>query len=328
MSLDAGLVVIGRNEARHLENALPKVREQFDLIVYVDSGSTDGSQAIAEENGAVVVALDTSQGFTAARARNAGLAKVQELQPELKYIQFIDGDCELLPSFVSKATEWLEAHDKCAIVCGRRVERHPEASVYNLLCDIEWDTPVGDAKYCGGDALMRVTSLVQVSGYNPHLIAGEEPELCVRLAAEGWGIYRIDEDMTLHDAAMTKFSQWWKRNVRSGHAFAEGSHIHGSGPSQHWAKETRSNWIWGGYFVAVLLLSIAISPYFLFALILFPVLAVKIFAKYPWPRPRPSAHRLWFGANCALGKVPQFFGQLQFLFNRLSGKQSSIIEYK
>lgn len=326
--MDAALIVIGRNEARHLENSLPKVRDQFELIVYVDSGSTDGSQKIAEDNNATVVALDTSQGFTAARARNAGFEKVCELKPDIKFVQFIDGDCELLPSFVEKAVEWLEANEKYAIVCGRRVERHPEASVYNMLCDIEWDTPVGDALYCGGDALMRVEALAEVNGYNPHLIAGEEPELCVRLAQAGWDIYRIDEDMTLHDAAMTQFGQWWKRNVRSGHAFAEGAHLHGKGPSRHWMKESRSNWVWGGFFVFVLLLSIVVSPYFLLGLFVFPLLAVKIFARYPWPRPRPVLARLWFGFNCALGKVPQFFGQLQFLLNRLMGKQSTIIEYK
>lgn len=328
MSVDAGLIVIGRNEARHLENSLPKVREQFQLIVYVDSGSTDGSQAIAEENGAVVVVLDTSKGFTAARARNAGLEKVRELHLSLKYVQFIDGDCELLPTFVEKAVSWLDQHEKYAVVCGRRVERHPEASIYNLLCDIEWDTPVGDAKYCGGDALMRIGALAQVEGYNPELIAGEEPELCVRLAEAGWSIYRLDEDMTLHDAAMMKFSQWWKRNVRSGHAFAEGSHLHGTGPSLHWVKETRSNWVWGGYFLLMTLLSIVVSPYFLVGLLLFPLLAVKISVRFPWSRQRSTTDKLWFGLNCAVGKIPQFFGQLQFLVNRLAGKQSTIIEYK
>jgi hypothetical protein len=38
---------------------------------------------------------------------------------------------------------------------GRRRERFPEASVYNRLCDLEWDTSIGEARSCGGDFLAR-----------------------------------------------------------------------------------------------------------------------------------------------------------------------------
>ena len=44
------------------------------------------------------------------------------------------------------------------------------------------------------------------SGFNATLIAGEEPELCLRLRQKGWEIWRLDAEMTLHDAAMTKFN--------------------------------------------------------------------------------------------------------------------------
>ena len=33
-----------------------------------------------------------------------------------------------------------------AVVCGRRRERLPEASVYNRLCDLEWDGPPGETE--------------------------------------------------------------------------------------------------------------------------------------------------------------------------------------
>ena len=108
-------------------------------------------------------------------------------------------------------------------------ERHPDASPYNKLCDIEWNTPVGDAKSCGGDAMMRVSAFRQVGGFDAGVIAGEEPELCVRLRANGWTLERINAEMTLHDAAMTRFSQFWKRAKRAGHAYAEGAAVHGRG---------------------------------------------------------------------------------------------------
>ena len=61
-----------------------------DRIVYVDSGSTDGSVAWAKAQGVDVVELDLKLGFTAARARNAGFARLGELASQLEYVQFVD----------------------------------------------------------------------------------------------------------------------------------------------------------------------------------------------------------------------------------------------
>jgi len=102
------------------------------------------------------------------------------------------------------------------VVCGCCRERFPDRSIFNMLCDIEWDTPVGEANACGGDAMMRADAFGQANGYRDDLIAGEEPEICVRLRAVGWKIWRLGEEMTLHDAVMTRFSQWWNRTKLSG----------------------------------------------------------------------------------------------------------------
>ena len=50
-----------------------------------------------------------------------------------------------------------------------------------MLCDIEWNTPTGEAKACGGDFMIRKKAFKQVGGFNDTVIAGEEPELCYRL---------------------------------------------------------------------------------------------------------------------------------------------------
>jgi hypothetical protein len=76
-------------------------------------------------------------------------------------------------------------------------------------------------------------------GYRDSLIAGEEPELCLRLIRAGGEVWRIPAEMTLHDAAIHRFGQWWRRTRRAGHAFAEGAHLHGAGPERHWVAETR-----------------------------------------------------------------------------------------
>ncbi|HMC94328.1 MAG TPA: glycosyltransferase, partial [Polyangia bacterium] len=211
--------MIGRNEGERLRLCLrslgcapvsggegaatdaPALAGPAPPCVYVDSGSTDGSVVLARGLGAHVVELDLGTPFTAARARNAGFRRLLEVAPGIAFVQFVDGDCEVVPGWLPRAARRLEERPELAVVCGRRRERFVGASLYNRLCDIEWDTPVGDARACGGDALIRRVALEGVGGYDPRLIAGEEPELCVRLRAAGFKVERLDADMTLHDAA-------------------------------------------------------------------------------------------------------------------------------
>ena len=240
-----GVVVIGRNEGERLRTCLRSVIGGADQVVYVDSNSSDDSVAMVRALGCDVVELDMSLPFSAARARNQGFARIRELSPNVNYVQFVDGDCEVNADWLGLASRFLDENPQVAAVCGRRRERHPEQSVYNLLCDIEWDTPVGEAKSCGGDVMMRAQALAEANGYRAELIAGEEPELCVRLRAAGWRIWRLGNEMTLHDAAMTRFGQWWKRSKRAGYAFGEGVRLHGAPPERHYVPHARRALVWG-----------------------------------------------------------------------------------
>lgn len=66
------LVMIARDEARCIERALSSVRLWVDDIVVLDTGSTDGTPALARAAGARVHAFDWIDDFAA--ARNAALA--------------------------------------------------------------------------------------------------------------------------------------------------------------------------------------------------------------------------------------------------------------
>lgn len=212
-----GVVIIGRNEGDRLRRCLLSVIGRLQYVVYVDSGSTDGSIDLAQEQGANVVVLDANNPFTAARGRNTGFAQLKAIAPDLEYVQFVDGDCELIDGWIEAAIEFLQGHTKHAVVCGRLRERHPEASMYNRLCDIEWNGPVGDIEACGGISMIRAIAFAEVGGMNSVIVAGEEPEMCLRLRHKGWLIARLDREMAWHDANMTRFGQWWKRAVRSGY---------------------------------------------------------------------------------------------------------------
>lgn len=314
-------VVIGRNEGARLAACLASLRGRVRRIVYVDSGSTDGSPDQARDAGAELVALDMTRPFTAARARNAGLARL--LGGDTDLVQLIDGDCALDPGWVDTAASFLSQTPDAAVACGRRRERHPDASVYNRLCDREWDTPPGEAAACGGDALMRLAAVQAVGGFDDRLIAGEEPDLCLRLRRAGWTVWRLDAEMTLHDADIRHLSQWWQRTRRAGHAFAEGAARHGAGPERHWVRETRRALTWGAGLPLVLLVSAAVSPWAWALLLAYPAQVVRL------ARRDGGSRAAWEAALfTVLGRFPEAQGALEFRLNRLRGRKTDLLEYK
>ena len=312
-----GAVIIGRNEGARLVACLASIPAGVTPVIYVDSGSTDRSIEAARTAGARVVSVDMSQPFTAARARNAGLEELNR-SGETAFVQFVDGDCTLQPGWIEAGLAAFQAYPKAAVICGRRRERHPESSVWNRLCDAEWDTPSGQAKACGGDALMRRGALAAVGGFNPALIAGEEPELCLRLRAEGWQVWRIPAEMTLHDAAMTRFSQWWKRSRRTGHAFAEGAAMHGSPPERHWVAETRRAIVWGLALPLIALAGMLSTPWAALILLAYPLNALKLMYCYGPER----------GVFLLVGKLPEALGILEYHVNRRRRRRTRLMEYK
>jgi glycosyltransferase involved in cell wall biosynthesis len=319
------VVIIGRNEGDRLVRCLKSLSPQVSQLVYVDSGSTDNSVEMAHSIGAQVVALDMTVPFTAARARNAGFERVRQLDPQAEYVMFVDGDCEVSPGWLKHAVNFINAHREVAAVCGRRRERFPEKSVYNLLCDIEWDTPVGEAKACGGDVLMRAPAFESVHGFRPDMIAGEEPELCVRLRSAGWKIWRLDQDMTLHDAAMAHFGQWWKRTLRAGYAFAEGVHLHGAPPERHFVREWRRAWTWG---LAIPLVTVGATAWLgIWGLAVLLVYPIQIF-RLALLGPRSMRENWSRAVFLVLGKFPEVIGQLNFVYNKMTSKTAHLIEYK
>jgi len=324
-----GVVVIGRNEGNRLRQCLLSVIGERRTVVYVDSGSTDGSVALARSLGVHVVELDLSIKFTAARARNAGFEYLLQVKPELELIQFVDGDCRVVEGWLERAVGELVAQPEVVVVCGRRREEFPDNSIYNRLFDIEWNTPIGEANSCGGDSMMKVSAFRKVGGFNPKLIAGEEPELCLRLRQAGGKILRIDAEMTLHDAQMTRFGQWWKRSIRSGYAFTEGAWLYGRTPERHWVRESKRIWLW-----AVLLPLLAIVGLLptrgLSILLLLMAKTLVAYRLYRRTRLRGFQQKdaIFYALFCAIEKYPQLLGKIQFYIFRFLKRQRSIVEYK
>lgn len=337
-SAPLGVVAIGRNEGDRLIRCLRSIAaaDPTVTVVYVDSGSRDGSPERAEAEGVAVVRLDPARPFSAARARNEGFARLETIVPGIQWVQFVDGDCEVAPTWLSRARAAIEAKPGLAVVCGRRRERHPEQSIYNRLADLEWDTPIGEASACGGDALMRAEPFRAVGRFNETAAAGEEPELCQRLRAAGWRIERIDEEMTIHDLAMTRFRQWWRRMTRSGY---NGLDIQQRfpGEDQPFARELSRARLWAGVWpLTGLLLALAIAlaagPWVgagvaLGWMLILPLRAIRLARKIR-PRVRDGRTALGYGWFTVIGQWANLVGQGEYLLDRLRGRTGKLIEYK
>ena len=313
-----GVVVIGRNEGARLRACLASLRDVEARLVYVDSGSSDGSVEAARAAGAEVLELDMSRPFTAARARNAGLARLIESgAPE--HVQFLDGDCSLAPGWLQEASGFLDRTPQAVAVAGQLREKEPERSVYNRICDAEWDGPIGRVDACGGIAMMRVAPLQAAGGFREDLLAGEEPELCLRLRRAGGEIWRIDAEMAWHDADMTRFSQWWRRNRRAGFAYAQGRALHGAGPERYYVAETRRILFWAGLLpLVVLALALVGGPWARYALVLYPLQVFRLSQRF-------GLERSFF---VTLGKFAEMQGMVDFWRQRRTGKTAAIPRYE
>jgi len=319
-----GVVVIGRNEGERLKRCIRAIAPEARPTVYVDSGSSDDSVIFCKASGVAVIELDLRYPFTAARARNEGFRHLMALHPAISYVQFVDGDCQLHADWLDYATSFLDNNPAYAAVCGRRREIHPEASVYNRLCDIEWDTPIGDAQACGGDVLIRSKALQEVDGYCDQLIAGEEPELCFRLRARGWKIMRAAAEMTLHDAQITRFGQWWRRSKRAGYACAMGVLMHGNSPEKYFVKPLQSMVLWGGLLPLSIIVLAAFKPALAIFFLIYPLQYLRLGLKGPGAF---SLNMMW-AQFIVLGKFSEFTGVVQCLGDYFGKKSSAIIEYK
>lgn len=326
-----GAVAIGRNEGERLRVCLASLVGRASPVVYVDSGSTDGSAEMAAAMGALVVALDMSLPFTAARARNEGFARLMAAAPETAYVQFVDGDCEVGEGWLAAAAAELDAHPQAAAVWGRLEERFPDATIYNRMAHLEWqwDLPFGEVETFGGIILARTAAVAQVQGYTETLIAGEERDFAVRLRKAGWTIRRIDALMVRHDIAMTRFGQWWKRSKRTGFAYAQGEWRRRGDGTGTWRKETASIWRWGVLLPwgAILLALPTLGLSLLLWAALYGLQTARLY-RYMARRGFPHRDRLIYALFVTAGKFPNGLGLITFHANRLRGKREALIEYK
>jgi cellulose synthase/poly-beta-1,6-N-acetylglucosamine synthase-like glycosyltransferase len=315
------IVVIGRNEGSRLARCLASVAAMVPVeggheTIYVDSASTDNSVSVAQSFGARTITLHPDRP-TAAKARNAGWQSARG-----KWILFLDGDTILDPHFSRLALA--AATPEVAVVWGHRREMFPNANLFHRVLDLDWVYAPGLTEFCGGDALIRREALEAVNGFDPTLIAGEEPEMCARLRELGYVIRHIDSEMTRHDLAITRWSQYWKRASRAGYAYAQMSWRTRNRAVQLWTSEAKANAI-RAVAILGLLASAFVAPMLAFAML--TLLTLRSAYRSRW-KSDDWFSLLCYGAHSHLQQLPIFAGQLAFWCDLAQDRQRGLIEYK
>jgi GT2 family glycosyltransferase len=321
-----GVVTIGRNEGKRLRQCLNSLGEVAPAaVVYVDFGSSDDSVQWARSRGAEVIELNSDVPFTAARARNIGLARLRELCPDVGYVQLVDGDCELIKGWTDSAIAFLESRPDVAVVCGKRHEEYPNNTLYNWLIDRSWEGPIGEIKASGGDIMVRAPALTQIGGYRDDVLAGEEAEMCLRMRAVGWRIWRIDVDMTLHDIRMSRFAQWWRRTVRAGHGYAQGLYLHGASAERHGVRESMRAWFWGFVLpLACIVCGLVWEPWGWLVLLVYPLQWVRQVLM----QKGTLRERMVVATFQMLSRFAEVVGQARFFRDLVLSRRLKLIEYR
>jgi GT2 family glycosyltransferase len=322
---EVGVVVIGRNEGERLRRCFQSLAGW--RTVYVDSGSRDDSVRLAREMGVEAIELDPSRPFTAARGRSEGFQYLARRYDDISYIQFVDGDCEVVDGWMMKALEVLDERKGVAVVCGRVRERYPNASLYNYLQDLDWNDPVGKVSSSGGIAMMRVDALLQVGGWREELIAGEEPDLCYRLRQAGWAIERVPDMMVYHDSAMTYFSEWWRRCRRTGYAYGLGFLTGGSYPGAFRFKKILSILFWS-LVVPMMAVLYLVSGQAWIATGIIALAAIFMLRNAVNEQRHRQSWRdsLIYSTTCLVAKTPQMVGLIQVFLDYMRGMRRGLIE--
>lgn len=332
-ALRTGVVVIGRNEGARLAESLRSAAGAGGPVVYVDSRSSDGSAELSRSLGVRTLAIPPDEALSAARARNIGWRALLDTDPSLEAFQFIDGDCEMVGGWFQAAWDELAARPDAAIVFGRVREKEPDTNIYTRLCEMEFDRPPGDVGACGGIFMVRAAVMKEVGGFNPEVVAAEEPELSRRIAQRGWKIVRLGRDMCIHDSRMTRFGQWWRREMRGGYAGIDAARRFGL---PQYRRQNRSARVWT---LGVVLLAVSLgaaatwawgwwwgSAAALAVLALVPLQALRLAARAAGRLPLSTS--LAYGFMTMVSKWAQLHGQVKRSLELARGRSARVVEHR
>jgi len=303
-------VVIGINCENTLTACLESMKTLHspapEEIIYVDGGSKDKSVSIAKAISGIKVIEGNFKNPTPGKGRNAGWHAATG-----EWIQFFDGDTIAEKRWFLNAVKYIR--EGVAAIFGKRQEKNRNKNWFHFIADLEWLQPISDAKFFGGDVLIRRTVLEETGGYDDSLIGGEDPELSFRIRKKGWKIIGADTVMCYHDINMISLKQYLTRAVRSGYAYAEAGLKMLKYGEKEWFFKTAKISLKAILVIALIILGIFSG--FQLALILavatafFPLLKTL---KFKERFKITFKEALIYAVNCSIVMWPQFLGVLKY----------------
>jgi len=308
------VVVIGLNEEARLKASLEAVVGERPTgyaldVLYVDSGSTDRSLEIADAvPGVRVLRLEGKP--SAARARNLGLRHARG-----RYVQLVDGDSVVEPGWLEKAVRVLDQRPEISCVFGQCIEMNPDQSIYMKVCGLDWHIPAGERRFCGGNSMWRTAVIAENGFFDEAIQVGEEPDLCYRVRRSGGRILCLDDPMVMHDLGMHHFSQYWRRSVASGNAYASIAMRFRRDPERMWYREMLVNFVEPAIWFVILLAgwqlfggAIALTLILAWWLVRALQIAYKL-----RDRDVGLMTALMYGIHCQFARLPAAIGQAKAL---------------
>lgn len=194
------VIVIGKNEGERLGACLRSVKDALSVlaheVIYVDSGSTDGSLSVAERAGARCFLLSEPEP-TAGLGRLVGTGEARG-----EYLLFLDGDMQLCPGFCEKALMAMQTRGADG-VCGMREDLYLRDG--QLLGRRENYFGCTQERLCpefGGAIFLSADALARCGGWSGDTVACEEAELHARLLDAGCTILELPIPMIVHTDAI------------------------------------------------------------------------------------------------------------------------------
>ncbi|GAA1744191.1 glycosyltransferase family A protein [Microbacterium paludicola] len=195
------VVIPAYNSSATIGVAIASAREAgAERVIVVDDGSTDGTAAIARDEGAEVVRQENS-GASVARHRGAALI-------ETEYAIFLDADDAVIPQGVARSLGALTADPSLAVAAGRVIgfvgdeagSLLPATYVPSGTAEL---LTVGYGPWPPGAAVVRVSALRASDAARPDPLRpryADDYELLIRLSMQG-GITRHDEPSLRYEMA-------------------------------------------------------------------------------------------------------------------------------
>ena len=181
------------NEEEGIAKTIHSIRDNLHAypheILVADSLSSDNTQKIALELGAVVVSLVHGEERCCGVGHQLGYLHAQG-----EFLLLLDGDMQLAPGFIEKGIEFLHTHQDYAGVAG--MVEMDDAVSYEFKSRkqrLHQIYPLGDCHHLAGGGLYRKSAIDHI-GYltNRNLHAYEEAELGMRLHQAGFKLRRLD----------------------------------------------------------------------------------------------------------------------------------------